>query len=88
MFVDDLWVRLMSRGFHVKRASVPRTLSRDRRFTRYADGWGLTAPPEAQLMGTSTNPSQIGVRTHWNDVYLSQPYLLNLPRQGKEVSRD
>lgn len=81
LFVDELWERLQARGLEVRRASIPRSLSRDVRFERFRDGWGFTAPPSSVLVGTTTNGSQLGVSPAWP--FLSAPHPLNLPPQRK-----
>lgn len=55
----ELYLKLSSRGFSVKPASVARVLSRERnRFYHYPDGWGLAVAPQdlsAGMVGKTTN---------------------------------
>lgn len=55
----DLYVKLTTRGFSVKPASVSRVLTRDRsRFYHYPDGWGLAVAPQdlgPGMVATTTN---------------------------------
>lgn len=59
----DLYVKLVTRGFSVKRASVARVLTRDRRrFYHYPDGWGLAVAPQdlgSALVGKTTNETWV-----------------------------
>ena len=60
----DLHVRLVTRGFSIKPASVARVLSRERgRFYHYPDGWGLAVAPQdlgSALVGKTTNEMWVG----------------------------
>jgi hypothetical protein len=68
LFVDEIWDRLRARGYTVKRASIPRTLSRDDQFARYRDGWGLRVLPGdygEHMVGTTTNPNHDPLSRPW-----------------------
>jgi hypothetical protein len=65
MFVDELLERFHARGLLVKRSSVARSLSRDPRFKRYHDGWGLTVQPQQFQSGVSANPGALVFQPTW-----------------------
>ena len=65
LFVDELLQRFRARGLAVKRSSIARSLSRDPRFKRYHDGWGLTVPPQQFQSGVSANPGALVFQPTW-----------------------